>query len=149
MKKSLLTLCLCLTNLSCAHAAMDIATIGSAETVFNYRTDRCNLNDFPDVAAHAFIDGNRQVQLLATNSNGAYRRIGSTLGTVKRDCQNVLMKSHPNVDSVGPQTFYNNIWLSFPWYDVTTGNIYMGVHNEFHGWQVEPDLFCIKPNIKT
>ncbi len=138
-----LSLCLCMLQ---AHAAdvvcaqPKITITGGEQTVFNWHADHCSKMDFPDVPAYAFVDKDGKVQLLASNANGNYRMIGSSLGDVKRDCERPVLSSNPNKNAP-PQAFDNRMWLTAPWTN-DGQTIYALVHNEFDAWFDADKQFC-------
>ena len=124
-----------------------ISVVGQPETVFHYATDHCKVNynawqqgelDFPDGPARAFMTSDGHVQLIATNSHGLYRSIGGiTLDSAfKRDCSPLLMGNYAAIGAnSSPSQYDDQLWIWSVWADEKTRgqNIYLLVHNEFHG----------------
>jgi hypothetical protein len=104
-----------------------LVTVGPAEVVFNWSTDRCEDLDIPDLPARAFRDSAGNVQLLAAHYINR-RFVGPTLDTVKHDCA-VVMASAENPD---PGAFGYREWIASP-YTTDGQTIYALVHDEYYG----------------
>jgi hypothetical protein len=117
----------------------EVRIIGPEEVVFDWTTDRCEMNDVPDLPARAFRDADGKVQLIATHYVDR-RMIGDTLALVKRDCR-VVMNSDMNGD---PAKFDDHEWLG-SFYTLDGQTIYALVHDEYQGhthrgWQASVDF---------
>jgi S-layer homology domain len=101
--------------------------LGSEEIVFDWTTDRCDMEDIPDLPARAFRDANGKVQLIATHFINR-RMIGNDIASVTRDCD-IIMASHKDAD---PSKYNDREWISSV-YTKDGVNIHALVHNEYQG----------------
>jgi len=101
--------------------------IGVAETVFDWTTDQCELEDIPDLPARAFRDNNGKVQLIATHSKNR-RMIGDDLDSLARDC-NPIMESDHDPD---PAMYNDSEWINAT-YTLDGETVYALIHNEYQG----------------
>jgi len=101
--------------------------IGVAETVFDWTTDQCELEDIPDLPARAFRDNNGKVQLIATHFINR-RMIGDDLASVEKDC-NVIMESGQDPD---PAMYNDKEWINAT-YTPDGETVYALIHNEYQG----------------
>jgi hypothetical protein len=108
-------------------APSPVNIVGPEEIVFDWTTDRCEMEDIPDLPARAFRDADGKVQLIATHFINR-RMIGDDLASVKRDC-NVIMASDMDAD---PSEYNDKEWISAV-YTLDGVNIHALVHNEFQG----------------
>ncbi|MBL8666390.1 MAG: hypothetical protein JNM48_02895 [Rhodospirillales bacterium] len=108
-------------------AAGATARLDLAETVFSWRSDRCDDADTPDAPARAFRDAGGTVHLFATHfANRA--SLGPGLDHVSRDCR-IVFEGGRNDD---PSAFDDRLWLTaFHTGDGTT--VHGLVHAEYHG----------------
>lgn len=121
----------------CYHPVVKIA--GPAKPVFIAQRDRCNDGDVPDSPAMAFINDHQQV-VLFNGISGSYPSIGPDFNNLKRDCRQPLFSNNPNREAT-PAAYHNRTWLRDPW-TKDGKTIYALVHNEFHGWQTNPQQNC-------
>lgn len=118
----------------------DVKILGPEEIVFNWTTDRCDMEDIPDLPARAFRDADGKAQLIATHFTNR-RMIGDTLDSVQRDC-NIIMNSHKHPN---PSKFNDKEWIASV-YTLDGKTIYALVHNEYQGhkagkWNARDDFF--------
>ncbi|MFA6376812.1 MAG: hypothetical protein WCX69_05440, partial [Candidatus Paceibacterota bacterium] len=111
--------------------------LGGEEMVFDWSRDKCNSNDIPDIAAHAFKDNSSKVQIIASHFENR-RFIGETLGAVKKDCSGLIMDSHYNSD---PAQFNDHEWIAAP-YTIDGAKIYALVHDEYQGYKYNTAGVC-------
>lgn len=131
---SLLARVLAVLNLAVAATAPGAAELpprlivqGDAETVFEWRTQRCDDQDIPDAPARAFRDGGGTVHLFASHFvNRALT--GRTLEEVTPNCRTTFVGGRKD----DPAAFDDRIWLtSFYTRDGTT--VHALGHAEYHG----------------
>jgi hypothetical protein len=101
--------------------------IGTAETVFDWTTDKCESEDIPDLPARAFRDNNGKVQLIATHYKNR-RMIGDDLDSVEKDC-NIIMDSDQDPD---PAMYNDSEWINAT-YTPDGETVYALIHNEYQG----------------
>ena len=101
--------------------------IGTAETVFDWTTDRCESEDIPDLPARAFRDNNGKVQLIATHFKNR-RMIGDDLDSVEKNC-NIILDSDHDPD---PAMYNDNEWINAT-YTPDGETVYALIHNEYQG----------------
>jgi len=108
-------------------AAGATARLDLAETVFSWRSDRCDDADTPDAPARAFRDAGGTVHLFATHfTNRA--SLGNRLDHVSRDCR-IVFQGTRNDDAAA---FDDRLWLAA--FHTTDGTTVHGlVHAEYHG----------------
>ncbi len=113
-------------------AAGAAARLDLAETVFSWRSARCDDQDTPDAPARAFRDGGGIVHLFATHfTNRAF--LGPALDRVSRDCH-VVFAGAGNDD---PAAFDDRLWLTA--FHTADGVTVHGLaHAEYHG-HLRPD----------
>ncbi len=116
-----------------------IKIAGPRQVVFNYNQDRCNATDTFDTPAMAFKDANGTVHLFSGIA-GSYMSVGSSLDTVRRDCSRPYSNYEP-ADNATAASFDNWKWYRSPWTEDGV-TIYSLVHNEFHGWSMNPGANC-------
>jgi hypothetical protein len=110
---------------------------GAEVRVFDWTTQKCEDNDFPDQAAKAFRDAAGQVVLIDTHFT-VRRYTGSSLASVAHSCP-VLMRSHNSAD---PSLFNDKEWLGSTWTE--DGSTVHGlVHSEYQGYNHGPG-YCIR-----
>jgi hypothetical protein len=100
---------------------------GGEEVVFDWTTDRCEDQNFPDLPARAFRGADGQVQLTISDDNN-YRMLGPDLDTLALDCTPV-MRSQKAAD---PALFADNEWIAAT-YTEDGQTVYALVHNEYWG----------------
>jgi hypothetical protein len=126
--------------------------------VFDYTTDRCppaNSEDYPDLNVTAFrfrnaTLGQNRVQLNFPGPGVQGRRlVGPDLDTVKREWEltgtegvgsppncgvgGEIVYRAPRDNLADPASFTDWEWLGPPYYDASTGKVYVQAHNEFRG----------------
>jgi hypothetical protein len=106
-----------------------VPIIGEEEIVFDWTTDRCDMQDIPDLPARAFRDIFGQIQLIATH-NINRRMIGNSLENVERDCTVIMESGRESA----PELFDGWEWISST-YTLDGHKIYALIHNEFQGLQ--------------
>jgi len=104
-----------------------LATDRTAETVFRWRTDRCDDNQYPDAPARAFRGANGTVHLFAPHSDNR-ALIGTTLDAVRIDCRSV----YEGRGDDDPSAYDDKVWLS-SFYTQDGRNVAALAHAEFHG----------------
>jgi hypothetical protein len=110
-----------------AEPAIALSVEGDAETVFAWRSQRCDHQDIPDAPARAFRDAGGSVRLFAPHFiNRALT--GARLDAVSPDCR-VAFAGGRNDD---PAAFDDRIWLTS--FHTTDGQtIHALGHAEYHG----------------
>lgn len=121
-----LALLLTLTGAAAAQTAPEISLAGAPESVFEWRSDACEPNDFVDAPARAFRtkDG---VRLFASHfvTRGMSGPDGDHL---THDCA-VVFRAAQNPD---PAAYSDFAWLISP-YALGDGKVFALVHNEYQG----------------
>jgi hypothetical protein len=108
-------------------AAVALQIAGPAETVFSWRTDRCDDGDIPDAPARAFRDASGQVHLIASHHR-TRALIGPGLGAVKRDCRVVFQASGDD----DHDRWDDRVWLTALF--TPDGRVVQALgHAEYHG----------------
>ena len=101
-------------------------TIGAKEVVYRYATDRCSDLDAPDQPPRMVRAEDGSLVLFAGNAPRIYVSRGADFGSLKRECQPVLVSA----DRTTPESYENQEWL---WVVYRDGNRWHGfVHNEYH-----------------
>jgi hypothetical protein len=101
---------------------------GPEEVVFDWTTQRCDDEHYPDLPARAYRDSSNQVNL--TTSHWTNRRMkGPSLNSVAVDCT-ITMSSHANAD---PSAYDDMEWIASP-YTLDGKTVYALVHEEYQGW---------------
>jgi hypothetical protein len=117
---------LTLSGAAAAQSAPEISLIGDPESVFEWRDDSCEPNDFPDAPARAFrtADG---VRLFASHfvARGMSGPDGDHL---THDCA-VVFRGERSPD---PADYSDFAWLMSP-YALGGGKVFALVHNEYQG----------------
>jgi hypothetical protein len=108
--------------------AVSITTTGPEQTVYDWTTQRCDDTDIPDAPAVAFRDSTNRVQLISASFD-TRRMVGPDLDHLTRDCTNLF----PSQYDPNPAHFNDWHWLGAP-YTENGQDIYVLVHNEYHGW---------------
>ena len=108
-------------------AAIDV--IGKTETVFDWSSQACDPEHFPDLPVRAFRDYRGRVQLILPHYV-TRRMIGPSLNSVHVDCA-VTLRSPQNPD---PAAFDDQEWLASV-FTQDGRNIAALVHEEYHGHQ--------------
>lgn len=132
LRRSLAALALALTL--CLPATADAYVFGATarqagpeQSAFDWTTQRCDDDDYPDAPARAFRDAQNRVQLVA--GAPANRRMrGSSLVTAVRECP-VVMASHGNPD---PSAYDDLEWIGSTW-TADGRTIDALVHDEYRG----------------
>jgi hypothetical protein len=142
-----------------------IATVGAAESVFDWETQHCATGrplapchpapchaipyrrDVPDAPAMAWRDPVSNLTYVAPgDSRGTWPSVGRGLDAVAHDCNVMIFNySGPTGYMQSPRMFSSHEWLYAPWVvpPASLGEnatLYMLVHNEFHGWEHAPEL---------
>jgi hypothetical protein len=108
-------------------AGLTLRQTGPAQTVFSWKTMRCETWDVPDVPARAWRDARGKIHLLASNTSNR-EMVGPDLDHVRQDCR-VVFKANEADD---PSRWDDRGWISGVW--TTDGSdVYALIHNEFHG----------------
>jgi hypothetical protein len=106
---------------------LGLRVAGPEEVVFDWTTDRCDLEDIPDLPARAFRDAAGAVHLFATHY--VWREaVGATLADVRHRCD-VLHRFHGNDD---PAAFDDREWPSAT-YTEDGVTVHALVHMEYQG----------------
>jgi hypothetical protein len=102
---------------------------GPPVTVFDWKKDRCEDLDIPDLPVRAFRDAAGNVQLIAAHFVNR-RFIGRDLDHLTHPCS-VVLNSDFNAD---PATYDDHEWIAATYTpDGTT--VYALIHDEYHGWE--------------
>src|SRR3990167_7988070 len=133
-------------TISCAFAdPVKVRVIGPPQVVYQYASQHCAPSDFPDNPVRAFVDANKQVQLVFGNGLNGYMQntTGRSLnGSLIHSC---TASSITEPGSYGqlqapPSSFNNKLWIVNTW--TNDGNtVYALVHNEFHG-ELQSPTYC-------
>jgi hypothetical protein len=107
--------------------APGIESIGPPEVVFDWSKTACDPDDYPDLPARAFRDGEGRVQLIASHST-TRRMIGQDLNHLTHDCA-VVMRSSNNPD---PAKFDDKEWIGST-YTPDGRTVFALVHDEYQG----------------
>ena len=94
------------------------------------KSGNSNVEDLPDAPARAFRDADGQINLIASAPT-TRRSIGSTFNTLKRDCNNVLMRSDFDQDAAD---YSDTEWMVAP-YTTDGTTVHAIIHNEHHPWE--------------
>ena len=89
-----------------AGTQLSISVASSEETVFNWKTERCDDADIPDDAARAFRDSSNTVHLIASHLNNR-AMTGSDLDHVVKNCH-IIFRAGQSDD---PMTFDSEGWI--------------------------------------
>jgi hypothetical protein len=108
--------------------AVSVSITGPEETVYDWNTQRCDDTDIPDSPAVAFRDSTNRVQLISASFD-TRRMVGPDLAHLTRDCTHLF----PSQYDPNPAHFNDWHWLVAP-YTENGQDIYVLVHNEYHGW---------------
>ena len=107
----------------------DVQITGPEEIIYDWTTDRCELEDIPDNEARFFRDADGNIQMVASHYN-AFRMIGPDFDNLVRDCDNGYILESDIDPDIGNHD--NHEWIhSLFTYDGAT--IYAYLHNEYHG----------------
>jgi len=107
---------------------ISVNVVGSPITVFNWKTERCEANDIPDLPARAFRDASGAVQLISTHYVNR-RFFGPDLDHLSHPCD-VILRSDFDAD---PSSFNDHEWLAAP-YTPDGRTVYALVHDEYHAY---------------
>ena len=118
------------------NAAIDV--VGGPETVFDWSSQACGHQNFPDLPVRAFRDYRGRVQLILPHFVNR-SMVGPTLGRVHVDCD-VTLRSTLNQD---PAAFRNLEWIASP-FTQDGRHIAALVHEEYHG--AHP-VTCVQPSL--
>lgn len=99
---------------------------GPPQTVFDWRTDRCDRWDIPDSPARVWR--NETGVTLLTGSERTRVSHGPTLDAVRRDCRIV----HEGARDDDPAAFDDRTWIASP-YQELSGRLTVLAHVEYHG----------------
>jgi hypothetical protein len=103
--------------------------VGPAQTVFDWSTQACAPDDFPDLPARAFRDDRGRIQLVISHYVNR-QLIGPDLDHLTVDC-NVILSSSDDAD---PADYNDREWIAAVW--TTDGqHIDALVHDEYQGNQ--------------
>jgi hypothetical protein len=105
-----------------------VQQIGPEETVFDWTTQKCEDNSYPDLPARAFKDSSGKVNLILSHFDN-YRMTGTSLNSLTIDC-NRIMSSHGNAD---PAAYDDQEWIASP-YTIDGNTVFALVHMEYEGW---------------
>jgi hypothetical protein len=100
--------------------------LGAEEIVFRWKTDRCEDQDVPDVAARA-VRRRGQIVLVSGNAPKNYFSYGTDFDRLKRSCTPVLISP----DDWSADSFRNQWWIVSVYSD-DGDTIHALVHNEYH-----------------
>lgn len=154
----------CLTAAVSYPQVVSVVPTSKPESVYDWESEHCAdgrpldhakhptpyQRDVPDAPAMAWRDPRTNITYMAPgDSRGTWANVGvAGLTSVKHDCSKMIF----NYSGVSgwrkrPSAFSNHEWLYAPFVvppehpgDNTT--VYMLVHNEFHGWELEEDGLC-------
>jgi YD repeat-containing protein len=111
----------------------EVRPVGSAETVFDWSRDACDVEDIPDTPARAFRDSLGRVQLLASHAS-VRRKVGPDLNSVQHQCA-IVFDSHGNRD---PAAFDDKEWIN-SLYTPDGRTIYGLTSIEYQGWNYDAE----------
>ncbi|MBM3283212.1 LamG domain-containing protein [Candidatus Gottesmanbacteria bacterium] len=142
-----------MTNLSATPTPISFVETGREEVVFDWDNPAWPSHpcydeyfgfaeDLPDMPARAFVDADGKVQILATHRINR-RKIGDNLTDAVHDC-NIILNSYINQN---PEYSRHNYleWLHSI-YTLDGVNIYSLIHNEYHGFYMNPQV-CFRDNL--
>jgi hypothetical protein len=104
-----------------------VRQIGAEQVAFDWSSQRCDDDDYPDAPARAFRDAQNKTQLIAGAPTNRRLR-GSSLASAVRECP-VLMSSHLNP---APAAFDGWEWIASTW-TPDGKTIHALVHDEYRG----------------
>lgn len=107
--------------------AIDVRIAGEAETVFSWRTDRCEDGDIPDAPARAFRDADGSVHLIASHFR-TRALTGPSLGAIRPDCR-VRFEARGDDD---PARWDDRVWLT-AFFTADGRTVHALGHAEYHG----------------
>jgi len=107
--------------------SLTIEIMGDADTVYDWKRDRCELKETVDAPPRAFRDSHGTVHLFASHDT-LRQFVGTSLDNVRYDCR-ILHKSDLRD---APQYYADHQWLVAP-YTLNGEHIVGLVHNEFNG----------------
>ncbi|CAN5509454.1 hypothetical protein BH10ACT2_BH10ACT2_16630 [soil metagenome] len=107
-----------------------LVTVGAAEVVFDWTTDRCASLDIPDLPVRAFRDAAGEVQMISPHLD-TRRSLGPSLDEVVHQCDPVV---HHSTYAADPANFADNEWIASP-YTADGQTVFAVMHQEFHGWE--------------
>lgn len=110
-----------------------LVTNQTVETVFRWRTDRCDDNQYPDAPARAYRDVYGNVHLFAPHSDNR-ALIGPSLDGVRIDCRSVYAGRGDD----DPSAYDDRVWLT-SFYTEDGRNVAALAHAEYHG-HLRPSL---------
>ena len=106
---------------------LELRLAGPEQIVFDWTTERCDVEDVPDVPARAFRAADGTVNLLATHY--VWRReLGPSLDVLRHECP-IVHRFHGNAD---PAAFDDREWLGATFTE-DGSTVHALVHNEYHG----------------
>jgi len=108
-------------------ASLAVGPGGPQETVFSWKTARCEDWDIPDAAARAWRDQQDQVHLVASAAT-ARQMVGPDLDHLRRDCKVVFR----GAELAQPERYDDKDWLAATW-SPDGGTVFALVHQEFQG----------------
>jgi hypothetical protein len=100
--------------------------LGTEELVFDYRSDRCEDLDLPDVFAHAIKTSNG-IMLVSGNAPVNYFLFGNDFNSLERSCSPALISG----DQWEVDAFDHQEWITSV-YSEDGKTIHALVHNEYH-----------------
>ena len=107
-------------------APINVSAVGSPEIIFDWSTQRCEVEDTPDAPARAFRDSTGRVNLFATHVQN-YRMTGPSLNSVTRDCNRIMASS---LDPVLANANHSE-WLVAP-YTLDGQTVHSLIHAEWY-----------------
>jgi hypothetical protein len=114
----------CVANAGAIGPSSEI--LGSEITVFHWAADRCDAEDIPDVSLRVLNDGNREAEILSSNSNNRFRRLDLSTMHVRPACASAL-KSGRQADP--------NLYNDFSWLAALASDgkaVHALIHHEYH-----------------
>lgn len=99
---------------------------GPVETVYKWKTDRCDDGDIPDLAAHPVRLDDGTILLFTPHQPKFYLMRGSSFRSLRRDCN----AAYTSEDGRDPSLYNNREWLTVPYRIGDT--IHVVAHNEWH-----------------
>jgi len=108
---------------------------GDWEVVFDWSVDRCTDKNIPDLAVRAFRDGESNVNLIISETEGYIMR-GQSLDDIRIDCTPI----NRSTNSPDPSQYTDKEWIASV-YTEDGNTVYALVHNEFQG-NNQPGAVC-------
>jgi len=111
--------------------SVSIEVSGAPEVVFDWTTDRCEVDDYPDLPARAFRDAAGEINLVTGLPTRIYRWTGPDFDSLTRDCSSAVLVSAEDPD---PSVYDFQEWMG-ALYSTDGMTVHGLVHMEYHGWE--------------